>query len=251
MKNMLVALVLCTSVAHAQNSASEAMQTFMQETLQGDTQKAAALVYLAPELLAHAERHTVLADLAQCLKALPKSGIALKNIVEQSNDGKRAVLEVTLLNDGTDHSPPPVAVLKSADGWRVDMLSPLLEAGCENIDIGSPLPAAQAVIEAIAAEDAETLAELAHIKYYQINVPPDDPALRPKIIAQMREEIASLKADNLRISLKADAPLVKGLDNTCIGVPVLVREGSDTYDSTLPMCKSARGWQVDELFSAD
>lgn len=246
MKKLLPFLILaCT--AQAQETPEAALRQFIEHVQQGRAQEAAALIHLSPELLRHADKNTVANGLAQCLQEhRPPPGLSIKSLREASNDGKRAVLHLTMVLDADKTStPPPFAAFMSDSGWRIDTLTQLLQYECRGLDIGSPLPAAQAVLDAYTREDAKALADLIYIDPDDIDLPPDDPALDTERLAHAREQIAHAKASGMQVTL-TENPVIEGLqEDQCVDIPVTLRGQDGEEPDTLTLCKTGYGWKAD------
>lgn len=245
MKKLLPFLILaCT--AQAQETPEAALRQFIEHVQQGRAQEAAALIHLSPELLRHADKNTVLKGLTQCLREnRPPASLTIQSVREDSNDGQRAVLRMTLAQGGSKHTPPPFAAFKSDNGWRIDTLTQLLQYECRGLDIGSPLPAAQALLDAYTREDAKALADLIYIDPDDIDLPPDDPALDTERLAHAREQIAHAKAAGMQVTL-TENPVIEGLqEDQCVDIPVTLRGQDGEEADFLTLCKTGYGWKAD------
>lgn len=247
MNKTLPCLLITLIAACAAHDLQRDADTLYRAAQEGDSDKAAALVYLAPELEAQVERRAILPQIAACLREesyMANPNIRIKRVVEIARKDKKAI--VAAIADGdADSGEQEVERLKAyrtADGWRFDFLPYLLEA-CENIDIGDPRAVARRFIAAYDASDADTITNLT---YFAPDLLQSEDGQRQSMRRALPERLAQYHAHGIRLSLPASAAPVPADD--VVRLALERDENGVRRRDTLILRKSARGWLLHDYF---
>ena len=117
MKKALL-LLTCSASAWAQNDeAAQVAEAFMQASIAGDSEKAAALLVLPSGTADAAAYRSSMQDcLAQAFKEYPPRGTVLGS--ESKGDSERSIVTLKIQTDGKTHDAD-IPLQHTADGWRI------------------------------------------------------------------------------------------------------------------------------------